>query len=264
MYIYALYIATVRFFITGITLLIILLIRKEFVWLSIKDLPLIILLGLSGVGLYNALVYIALNYTSSVNSSLIKAINPITTIILSHIILKEKTNNRPYAGIISIVGIFFIITKGNINSLKSFNIGDIVMLFNVLLWSCYNVLSKKISNKMNPIQISFWVTITGTILIAPFGIYERIQQAGSSVPTEIYIWIAYLGIFASGFGMIFWQNGVKKLGTTITALIYNLIPIFTIILSIIIYNDPIDLITIFGGILAIFGTSICICNTQDS
>jgi|GEM_PF-925663 len=247
------YITTLRFTFAMTSTLVILLARREFVWIKKGDILLFLILGNCGIGLYNAVIYGALNYTSPVNSSLIKAINPVVTIILSGIILKSKASIRLIVStILTIVGVYFVLTNGHISS-YSFNPGDVLMLASVLMWSIYCVKSQEISKRLNPIQITFWATVFGVISIAPVGIFQRIQQGAVHAPLNVYVCIAYLGVVGSSLGMIVWQKGLKELGANIATIIYNLIPLYTVILSVLLYKTKIQFNIIFGGLLIIIG-----------
>ena len=258
-YLPPIYITALRFTFALLSTLIILIAKKEFIFPKLKDIPVLIVLGITGIGLYNALIYMALEYTSAINSSLIKSINPIVTLILASIILGQKIKLKQIFGIIiSVIGIVVVITKGNLKNITNFNFGDFLMIINVLLWSIYNIVSKKIEGKMNSIQTTFWATFFGLLVISPVGIMQRFELGNISVPFGVYLCIAYLGIVASSFGMIIWQKGIREVGAVTTSIIYNLIPVFTLIISVLILKEEINVLMIFGVVLALSGTMVCI------
>ena len=102
-----------------------------------NNLPLLLFLGLTSVGLFNSFVYVSLQYTQVINASLFNTAIP-AAIILSCFIFKiEKTNFYQLLGLlISVLGILVIITKFNLNILLNldFNIGDIWMIGAVICW----------------------------------------------------------------------------------------------------------------------------------
>ena len=64
--------------------------KKEIV----NNLPLLLFLGLTSVGLFNSFVYVSLQYTQVINASLFNTAIP-AAIILSCLIFLEKTNISP-------------------------------------------------------------------------------------------------------------------------------------------------------------------------
>ena len=76
----------------------------------IKNLPLLLFLGLTSVGLFNSFVYVSLQYTQVINAVLMLAAIPPVIIIFSSIMKIEKTNIFQISGLIlSIFGVGTII-----------------------------------------------------------------------------------------------------------------------------------------------------------
>ena len=111
-----------------------------------KNIGLFIILGITGVSIFNSVVYFALNYTQVINALLMISVIPVTVIFLSSIIKVEKFNFLQLLGlIVSLVGVVTIITNADINKILSlsFNKGDIWMLVAVFSWALYSTLLKK-------------------------------------------------------------------------------------------------------------------------
>ena len=106
-----------------------------------KNIGLFIILGITGVSIFNSVVYFALNYTQVINALLMISVIPVTVIFLSSIIKVEKFNFLQLLGlIVSLVGVVTIITNADINKILSlsFNKGDIWMLVAVFSWALYS------------------------------------------------------------------------------------------------------------------------------
>src|SRR5204863_7584731 len=88
--------------------------------------------SLTGISLFNTLVYIAGHYTTAINLALIGTTSsPIMAIIMARIFLKEKIGLLKLIGLIlCISGVFYLLSKGNIENLLrlKFSSGDAWML----------------------------------------------------------------------------------------------------------------------------------------
>ncbi|KAB7704260.1 EamA family transporter [Bacillus aerolatus] len=74
------------------------------------------------VVVFNSLVYKALHYTTSINASLMNSSTPIIIFILSFLFLKERLHRSQVIGsILSLLGVLFILTKGNCHNVLSFS-----------------------------------------------------------------------------------------------------------------------------------------------
>ncbi|RYD05376.1 hypothetical protein N752_08515 [Desulforamulus aquiferis] len=109
---------------------------------ALKDWPILIFLGLTGVFLYNVLFFKGLQISAAMDGSLLVACGPVFTVVLSGIILKERINIRQALGfIISLTGVIVIVTKGHPASLVGWDLnpGDIMLTISVLAWSLYSI-----------------------------------------------------------------------------------------------------------------------------
>ncbi len=112
----------------------------------LDNLPLLFFLALTSVGLFNSFTYLALIYTQVINASLFNTAIPATIILLCFLFKIEKTNKFQILGlIISVLGILAIITKLDLNLIRSlnFNKGDLIMIGGVITWGLYSSFLKK-------------------------------------------------------------------------------------------------------------------------
>ena len=112
----------------------------------LNNLPLLFFLALTSVGLFNSFTYLALIYTQVINASLFNTAIPATIILLCFLFKIEKTNKFQILGlIISVLGILAIITKLDLNLIRSlnFNKGDLMMIGGVITWGLYSSFLKK-------------------------------------------------------------------------------------------------------------------------
>ncbi|OFI06253.1 putative inner membrane transporter YhbE [Clostridium acetireducens DSM 10703] len=225
-----------------------------------KDIPAFLFTGIIGMFGYHIFFFSSVKYTTAINSSIIGASNPIITTILCVIFLKEKVNYKRIFGIIlSFIGVFLTITNAKIETIKniSLNKGDILMLVAVLLWSIYMVYSKKISKNYTPITLIFYSFLVCTLFLIPFVLYETPLKYVSTIPYYSYIAIIYMSIFPSVIGYLIQQMSIKEIGPGKTSVFNNLVPVFSIILSILILGETITVIKLFTTALIISGVYIC-------
>jgi len=69
--------------------------------------------------------------------------------------------------------------------------------------------------------------------------------------------VAYMSIFASVIGYLVQQMSIKEIGPSKTSIFINLVPIFSIILSVAILGESVSVIKLFTALLIITGVYIC-------
>lgn len=248
-----------RFLIAATILFLIMLKRGEDLTLERSDIPKIVLLSLLGMVGYHVLFFTALKYTSSVNTSLIAAMNPIITTIMASLFLKEKFPKKAIGGIItSFLGVAMIVTNGSIDVIKNmnFNVGDIYMLFAILSFSLYFIVLKGIVGRIVSIKLTFYVFLFCVILLIPMVIYENPMSYLPNTTLKGWGSLVYMSVFASVIAYLIQLISVKRIGPAKTSLYINLVPLFSMIMAYFILGEIITLPKILAGAMIISGVII--------
>lgn len=169
------------------------------------------LLALTSVVGFNALLYVAVQYTTSINASLVNSSTPMIIVLLSWWILKERMVWIQYLGIlISSLGVLWILTEGEISQLFDLQAqkGDLIVLCAVMSWSIYAIIMKKHGADLPRRAVFLGAIILGVFMLFPLMIIEGTQLGFSYTfePSMIWIAIVYLGIFPSLVSFICWGN----------------------------------------------------------
>lgn len=216
------------------------------------------LAGLCGVCLYYLLENIALTYTLAANVGVIISVAPFFTAIVSRLVSKdEKLRINFFVGfLVAMLGIFCISFNGQ--ALEINPLGDVLALVASFILALYSVLTRKISQYgYNTIQSTRRVFAYGLVFMIPalfvFGFDVELQQF--SDPTNIFN-ILYLGAGASALCFVTWNVAVKILGAVKTSIYIYMVPVITVVTSVIILGEKITLMSGTGTILTLLGLII--------
>ncbi|SMB81671.1 Threonine/homoserine efflux transporter RhtA [Desulfonispora thiosulfatigenes DSM 11270] len=236
------------------------LIKTEQNWkIGREDLKTFLILAIIGMIGYHIFFFLALKYTSPVNASLIGAINPIITTILSFIFLKEVIKIKNVVAIVlSFSGVALIITNGKWQVLKSlsFNIGDLLMIIGVICWASYAILSKKALIKYSPLKVTSYAFLFCAILLIPMVILEKPWVYIPDTSLNGWLSIFYMSFFASVIGYLIHQIAIKNIGPSRSSLYINLVPLFSMILAYFFLHESISIIKLIASLLIIIGVLI--------
>jgi len=225
--------------------------------IKITDAPYFILLGILGMFGYHVLFFIALKHTTVINCSLIGAsLNPITTTLLAVLFLKDSISFKKTCWIfVSFIGAVLTITEGNFRTVfqTGINIGDLYMIIAVLCWVIYTIISKKVSLKFSPIVIITYSFMFCSLLLIPFVLIEKPWTFLGNTTSTGWLSILYMAIFPSVIGFLIQQISVKRIGPRRTSMFVFLIPIFSIILSVLILKEVLHPIKILSSLLVVIG-----------
>lgn len=196
----------------------------------------VFVLGLLGVGGYNTLAYIALQYTVATNAVLLNSFIPIATIAISWAFFGRHLSRAQAFGVtISFLGAATIIARGDFALLAtlSINRGDLWMLAAVLIWAIYTVGLQWRPSGVDPMLLLAALTIVGLLALAPLYLWELLVQGRSiKVHAGSLASLIYVGVFPSFLGYIFYNRGVAEVGANKASLFIHLMPVFGTILSV--------------------------------
>lgn len=215
--------------------------------------------GLCGITLYYLLENIALTYTFASNVGVIISIAPFFTAIFAHLFLDgEKLRLEFFIGFtIAVIGIFLISFNAS-NHLKLNPLGDLLAVLAAVVWAAYSVLTKKISGfHYNTIQATRRIFFYGLIFMIPtlfiFGFRLNMNQVLQ--PVNLFN-ILFLGLGASALCFVTWNSAVKVLGAVKTSVYIYMVPVITVVTSVMVLNETITGIAMFGIVLTLVGLYI--------
>ncbi|WP_460594042.1 DMT family transporter [Geomonas sp. Red276] len=256
--------ATVRFLIAG-AVLVALAVRQARQEGSPLPLPktigqtaLLFSLGLTGVFLYTACFFTGLKLTTATNGSLIVAINPLITAVISAKWLGERVTRPQTAGLlISVAGVAVIISKGSLAVISglSLNPGDLFMLGAPLCWALYSVLGKKALANFAPLTATAYAAVFGAACLLPAAIAESIHLGKGLPHFSAMGWLAELQLALLGtvVGFVWWYQGIGVIGASKAASFVNLVPLFGTVLAALILSERITGAQLAGGGLVVLG-----------
>ena len=214
----------------------------------------IFILGLLGVGGYNTLAYVALQYTAATNAVLLNSFIPIATIALSWAFLKKHLHGIEWIGVLlSFIGVAAIVCRGSLDTLAglSLNVGDLWMLAAVLTWALYTIGLQWRPAGVNPMLMLAAFTLVGLLALAPAYAWEIAQGRTINTNAGALAGIAYTGIFPGFLGYIFYNRAVGEVGASKASLFIHLMPVFGTLLSAIFLGE-IPHVYHYAGIALIF------------
>lgn len=214
----------------------------------------LVLLGILGTCLYNALTYLGLQRTEAINGLLLNSFIPVVIVALAWACQGKRLRGSEALGIaISFVGVLAIVARGDPRNLLllTLNIGDVWILLSVIAWAAYTLLLPR-RPAVHPLAFLFAIAAIGTLATLPIYLFELSTGRHIIHSTESWLAITYAGVFPAFLGFIFWNKGVEQVGASRAGLFIHLLPAFGILLAALFLGERL-LGFHFAGIALIFG-----------
>jgi len=218
-------------------------------------LPKLWLLGLLGMSLYQSLAYFAAHTVSATSMGLILATMPLLTVLLAFPLLNTQPTATLLVGaLVSFAGLTWLLAAGNLPSLWAHGVGqgELMMLLASLSYALYCVLVKRWQIPLPTWESLYVQIICGTLLLVPpFVLAPSIALTTANVPL-----VLFAGLFASALAPGLWMRGLQTLGPEKTAVLMNLVPLFTAVLAIVLLGETLHLYHAVGGGLILLGIGL--------
>jgi drug/metabolite transporter (DMT)-like permease len=224
--------------------------------LALSDFFILIPLGVIGVFGFNYAFFTAMHTTSALNAALIMALSPMLSTLLSVLMLKTRIGAHQYLGmLVAFIGVIFVITSGRFSLLHS-AVGDIWMLVACFVWSLYSVGSKKYATHIPSLQFARWTVSIGAVALIMAALLS--EQPLADIPQLTVLThsiLIYMGVCGSVLAYIYWLKGVYFLGPEKSAIAFNLVPVFTLLVSLAFGAIP-NWVQVLGMLLVLAGVFI--------
>jgi len=190
--------------------------------------PIVVLLGLLGVGAFNTLLYSGLQHTTALNSMLVQAAQPPLILLTGVLLFGDRAWARQVAGVgLALAGVVTILLRGDWGSLFDLrlNVGDALILVAVVLWSIYSVLLRK-RPAVHPLSFLAASFAVGVAAVLP--VYAAEIAAGRRIVASApsFAAIAYVSLFPSLLAYACFNRGVELIGSAATGAFLNVMPVF--------------------------------------
>lgn len=195
-------------------------------------------LGLLGVGMYNALQYLALQSSSPINVTLVAASMPVWMLLVGAAFFQARVSRWQLAGAtLSVAGVLLVLSRGDWRQLRALSLvpGDLYMILATIAWAIYSwLLTRGKGDDMRGhwaqfllAQVTFGVLWSALFAGAEWAIVgPQIHWSPGLLAALLYV---ALGPAVLAFRC--WGAGVQRVGPNVAAVFNNLTPLFAALLS---------------------------------
>lgn len=197
------------------------------------------LLGLLGVGCYNALQYLALRTSTPLNVTLVASSGPVMMLATGWACFGQRVARRQLLGaLFSIAGVLVVLSRGNWTLLSQVRLvaGDLYVLVATLAWAFYSWLLSQ--PKEPPEMRNDWSAFLMAQIVFGLG-WSGLFAAGEWTLTDAHIhwgWplvatLVYVAVGPAVIAYRCWGVGVQRVGPAVAGFFSNLTPLFAALLS---------------------------------
>ncbi|HBC3591446.1 TPA: DMT family transporter [Vibrio parahaemolyticus] len=255
--------SSIRFSLASLTLCVVLIVsRKGFVKVTLKQGAMLIILGACGMFAYNLFFFSGLKTVSASRASLIMTLSPTIIAMASVCIYQEKlTKNKTIGILLSLSGaMLVIVTKSSsLNDIMTANIGDLYILGCVLSWVVFTLLGKSLIQNIGSFFTIVYSVIAGAVMLLIVTVLTGQFNSAliRALSVNDLLSLSYLGIFGSALAYAWYYVGVESIGATRAGVFLALTPVTGVLSGSLFLGEEMTHALIFAGGLSVVGVTLC-------
>ena len=239
------------------------LILLPFVWGSLrKDTQLVIKnlryfwvqgIFMTGGGMF---LFLAVNFTTAINVALVNATQPILTVLIAWIIIRDGIKGIQILGIVAaFLGITVMVTKADLSVLMNmdFRAGDFITVLATTFYACYAINIRNMPKEIGTFPALFVILLMGSLTLFPFYIFEAVFIRPTPFSGKLVIVVVVLALLVSILSIAMWNTGNAVVGHNRAAIFVNLMPVYSAILAIYFLDERLYLFHVVGALFVCAG-----------
>jgi len=212
-------------------------------------------LAVVGVALNQLMFFKGLSMTSPISASVIMTISPISVLIVSYFVLKEKISKNKIIGIgLGSTGAVLLIGIDGFTMDSSTFIGNLFILTNAISFSLYLVFVKPLMHRYKAITVIKWVFLFGMFLVIPFGVEEFLAVNWATLTTDAWLSLAFILIGTTFIAYLLNTWALQFVSPSVVGYYIYLQPVFATLVAIAFRGDDLTIeesiyaLLIFAGV----------------
>lgn len=215
-----------------------------------------VLAGIFGVTLYFLLENIALTYTLASNVGVIVAISPFFTALFSWLFFQDQKPNQYFliGFLLAMAGVYLISTNGQ-SVFEIHPAGDLLALLAAIVWALYSNTTRKIGEfHYATIPLTRRIFFFGLVFMTPALFMMDFQpEIAGFMKIEVLLNFMFLGLGASALCFVTWNYALRSLGSVRCSVYIYLVPVITVVTSMLVLQEEVTIYTWIGIILTLIG-----------
>jgi drug/metabolite transporter (DMT)-like permease len=230
------------------------------------DLPRIILLGLVGNVAYQLCFILGLDRTQAGNASVMLALTPVFTALLSSRLGHERLARRAWLGAgLSVVGVALVsgASMTRLGTLETLT-GDLVLLAAAMVWSVYTVGAQPLIERYGSVEVTVWTLWTGALGLVLLALPSLARQDWEGVGAQEWGGLLFSAFFAIALAYLIWYRGVERIGNSRTAAFSNLTPVVALAVGFLWLGEAVTAASVVGVALTLIGVMLVRAERQPA
>jgi drug/metabolite transporter (DMT)-like permease len=229
-----------------------------------KDFWRLAVAGILGVAVNQTLLIAGLNYTSSINASIIMTSNPLIVMLFSAAFLGYPVTWLKAIGVaLGASGASILIMSSSSLEIGGSNmLGDMLIMANSVMYALYLIWVKPLMAKYSPFTVMRWMFLFGSGFVLAWGWAEFAAADFSAIEPAAWGAVAFVVIGATFFTYLLNVYGLSYVNPSTVSIYINLQPIIASVASVLLSRGGLDWVRALS--MALVCTGVYFVSTSNN
>lgn len=227
---------------------------------SKRDLPMIVLCGVTGMSAYQLLLNWGEIYVPAGAASLLIAVAPVFSLLLAAAFIGERITWTKIAGsFVAIGGAALIAAAGGH---AQYTASAWVILAAAMVQGTYHFATKPLLDRYTGLEVACYSMWAGTAFLLP--LFPYMVRGFTTASTSAVLSAVYLGLFPSAVGFVVWGYAVARLSVASSTAALYLVPPVSLVIALVWLGEVPSVWALVGGTLGIIGVALINWRTRGT
>lgn len=226
--------------------------KTRFEW---KDFPRLLVVALTSVVIYHLSLNTAEKLVDASLAGLLISIGPLTTVILSAVILHEEIRARLWLAVVLAIAGSALISLPGIALGSTTLAGPLLVVVAALAGGTNTVASKPLAVKYGPFAVAAWGAFLGTAILAPLVSRSLFAQAGAMSPGG-WASVLYLSLLSTVLANLILYTLVSRQRLSKLGVQLYLVPVVSAVGGVLVLGESLAPEAVAGGALLLVAVGL--------
>jgi drug/metabolite transporter (DMT)-like permease len=220
---------------------------------TLRDLALMVVIGIFGVSLNQFLFVLGLSRTSVAHASIFANFSPILVLFLASASGLEKLSPRKLVGVaVSLAGVVLLRLVENGPQGEATFVGDFITFLGSAAFAIFTVLGKPSAKRHGSIAVNTVAYMGGSLLMAPITLWQAAHFPMATVPWQAWASVFYMALGPSVICYLIYYYALAHMEASRLSALNYFLPPMAMLLGVWTLGEHVTIWTVAAGVV-IFG-----------
>jgi len=217
---------------------------------------LLVLCSLLGVVLNQLMFAKGLSLTTAINSTLLSTTIPVSTLLISVLLGRDRGTLRLAIGIaLAAGGVIYLVDPTRADFSRATRVGDLLLVANSLCYGAYIALSKGLVKRYNPITIITWIFVIACVVTLPAGAMGLTRILTNTPPAIVWLEVLYIILVPTVGAYYLNAWALARVAPSTVAVYVYLQPLIAFVLAPLLLGERLSWRTLIASVLVFAGVA---------